>query len=65
MNLNKVMAWALTEPNNGSDASGLTTTAKKVNGGYLITGRKRWVGNATFSDYILTWARNEAEGGKV
>ena len=65
MPLNKVLAWALTEPDNGSDASGLQTTAKKVDGGYLISGRKRWIGNATFADYICCWARNEAEGGKV
>lgn len=65
MPLKKVMAWALTEPDNGSDASSIQTTAKKVDGGYSITGRKRWIGNATFADYILVWARNEAAGGKV
>lgn len=65
MPLKKVMAWALTEPETGSDASSIQTSAKKVKGGYLINGRKRWVGNATFADYIATWARNEAEGGKV
>jgi len=56
--LEKVLAWALTEPDNGSDASGLQTYAKKVDGGYLLTGQKRWIGNATFSDYICVWARN-------
>lgn len=59
--LDKVLAWALTEPDNGSDASGLQTYAKKVDGGYLLTGQKRWIGNATFSDYICVWARNQAE----
>ena len=54
----KVIAWALTEPDNGSDASGLKTYAKKVEGGYLLSGQKRWIGNATFSDYICVWARN-------
>ncbi len=59
------MAWALTEPANGSDASGLETTATKVEGGYELTGKKRWIGNATFSDYICVWARNLNEGGKI
>jgi acyl-CoA oxidase len=56
--LNKVMAWALTEPENGSDASSIQTTATKVEGGYQLTGKKRWIGNATFSDYICVWAKN-------
>jgi acyl-CoA oxidase len=59
------MAWALTEPANGSDASSIETTATKVKGGYELTGRKRWIGNATFSDYICVWARNLDEGGKI
>lgn len=63
--LNKVMAWALTEPENGSDASGLTTYAEKVEGGYVLNGRKRWIGNATFSDYICVWARNRSDGNKI
>ena len=65
MPLKKVMAWALTEPETGSDASSIQTTAKKVEGGYLLNGRKRWIGNATFADYIACWARNEADGGKI
>ena len=65
MTLKKVMAWALTEPDKGSDASSITTSAKKVEGGYIISGRKRWIGNATFADFILVWARNEAEEGKI
>jgi len=63
--LTKVLAWALTEPETGSDASSIQSTAKKVPGGYLLNGRKRWIGNATFSDYILVWARNLAEESKV
>jgi acyl-CoA oxidase len=63
--LKKVMAWALTEPANGSDASSIETTATKVEGGYQLTGKKRWIGNATFSDYICVWARNLDEGGKI
>jgi len=63
MPLNKVMAWALTEPENGSDASGLQSNARKVEGGYILNGRKRWIGNATFADYICIWARNLNEKG--
>jgi len=57
--MDKICAWALTEPDNGSDATSLKTTAKRVKGGYLITGEKRWIGNASFADYIVVWARNE------
>lgn len=63
--LNKVWCFGLTEPDFGSDATGLKTTAKKVDGGYVINGVKRWIGNATFADYIIVWARNEDEGGKI
>lgn len=38
MNFEKVVSFGLTEPDNGSDAGHLKTTAKKVEGGYLITG---------------------------
>ena len=55
----------MTEPDFGSDATSLRTTAKKVEGGYVINGEKRWIGNATFADYIIIWARNESEGGKI
>ena len=63
--LDKTICFGLTEPTNGSDASNLQTTAKKVNGGYRLNGMKRWIGNATFADYIIVWARNAEEGNKV
>lgn len=43
----------------------MKTTAKKVEGGYLINGKKRWISNGTFADYIMVFAKNESEGGKV
>lgn len=55
----KVGCWALTEPSNGSDASALTTTARRTRGGWILDGRKRWIGNAPFADVIIVWARNE------
>lgn len=51
-------AWGLTEPSNGSDASALQTTATKVDGGFELNGCKRWIGNATFADWVVIWARN-------
>ncbi|XP_074264577.1 acyl-coenzyme A oxidase 4, peroxisomal-like [Silene latifolia] len=53
-----VGCWGLTEPDNGSDASGLNTTATKVGGGWLIEGQKRWIGNSTFADVLVIFARN-------
>ena len=56
-----MICFGLTEPENGSDATGLKSKAEKavINGqeGYVITGKKRWIGNAGFSDYIIIWAR--------
>ena len=65
MPLKKIMAFALTEPEIGSDASSIRTSARKVKGGYLLNGRKRWIGNGTFADYIACWARNESQEGRV
>ena len=59
------MSFGLTEAEYGSDATSLKTSAKKVEGGYIINGNKRWIGNATFADYIIIWARNENEGDKI
>ena len=65
VNMDKLVCFGLTEPNNGSDATGLKTTAKKVEGGYILTGQKRWIGNGTIADYIVVWARNPAEGNNI
>lgn len=61
----KICCFGLTEPDNGSDASSLKTNATKVEGGYLINGRKRWIGNATMADYINVWARNPSENNNI
>lgn len=51
--------FCLTEPNYGSDATSLKTEAKEdENGDYIINGEKRWIGNATFADVFIIWARN-------
>ncbi|CAD6239669.1 unnamed protein product [Miscanthus lutarioriparius] len=56
--LTTVGCWALTEPNYGSDASSLRTTATKAPGGWHIDGQKRWIGNSTFADVLVVLARN-------
>ncbi len=48
-------AFALTEPDHGSDANLLETTAH----GLVLNGRKRWIGNASFADVLVVWARGE------
>ena len=53
-------AWALTEPSAGSDAGALATTAVPTEGGWLLTGRKRWIGNAPQARVIVVWARSAA-----
>lgn len=63
--LKKILSFGLTEPDYGSDATSLKTTAKRVPGGYVLNGAKRWIGNATFADIIIVWAKNEDEGSKI
>lgn len=60
--LEAVGSWALTEPTNGSDASGLQTTARRVPGGWVLNGRKRWIGNGTFAKVIVVFARDTQSG---
>ncbi|KAH7366368.1 hypothetical protein KP509_18G075600 [Ceratopteris richardii] len=56
--LDRVSCWALTEPDYGSDASSLSTIATKVSGGWILNGQKRWIGNSTFADVCVVFARN-------
>lgn len=66
-------AFALTEPLHGSDvAGGMETRARRISSGtgeaddagdtWVLNGAKRWIGNGTFCDYMLVWARDEADG---
>jgi glutaryl-CoA dehydrogenase len=61
--LEAVGAFALTEPEHGSDAVMLETTARRDGDGWVLDGRKRWIGNASFADVVIVWARGE--DGKV
>jgi acyl-CoA oxidase len=78
--LDKIGCFALSEPDRGSDASDLETTATPANGGqpailpavsllilltgWIINGQKRWIGNSTFADVFIVWAKH-AENNKV
>ncbi|WP_104043248.1 acyl-CoA dehydrogenase family protein [Arthrobacter sp. ZGTC412] len=56
-------AFALTEPDHGSDISGgLETSARLAGGEWLLNGAKRWIGAGTIADFALVWARDEADG---
>ncbi len=60
--LEKIGAFGLTEPYIGSDASHIQTTAQRVGDRYVLNGAKRWIGNATFADVTIIWARDEETG---
>jgi len=65
INMDKFICFGLTEPNHGSDTSSMETTATKTEGGYILNGSKRWIGNATFADYIIVWAKNADDGNRI
>ncbi len=53
----KLGAWALTEPDAGSDAGNLQTTAKLEQGEWVLNGRKRFISNGSIADYVQVYAR--------
>ncbi len=55
-------SFGLTEPQSGSDsAQGLMTTARRDGDNWVLNGAKRWIGNATFADITIIWARDVAD----
>jgi glutaryl-CoA dehydrogenase len=67
--MEKIGAFALSEPHGGSDvAGGLETTARLVKSGehadreWILDGAKRWIGNGTFADLVVVWARDVTSG---
>jgi glutaryl-CoA dehydrogenase len=56
-------AFALTEPDHGSDSVALETSARRVGDSYVLNGAKRWIGNGSLADVVVVWARTE--DGKV
>ncbi|WP_104062368.1 acyl-CoA dehydrogenase family protein [Arthrobacter sp. 4R501] len=60
--LKKIGAFALTEPDHGSDISReMATTAERVGDGWVLNGAKRWIGNGSFADYVLVWAKDTSD----
>ena len=57
--------FGLTEPDSGSDPASMKTRAKKVPGGYKLTGSKMWITNSPIADVFVVWAKNEAEDNKI
>ena len=61
--MEKIGAFGLTEPDVGSGAAGgLTTTARRDGTEWVLDGQKKWIGNATFADYTIIWARSLEDG---
>lgn len=51
--------FGLTEPNHGSDPGSMVTRARKVDGGYSLSGAKTWISNAPIADVFVVWAKTE------
>jgi glutaryl-CoA dehydrogenase len=61
--MERIGAFGLTEPDVGSGAAGgLTTTARRDGDQWVLNGEKKWIGNATFADYVVIWARSTEDG---
>jgi glutaryl-CoA dehydrogenase len=57
--------FGLTEPDHGSDPGSMITRAKKVDGGYSVSGAKNWITNSPVADVFVIWAKSDAHGGKI
>jgi glutaryl-CoA dehydrogenase len=53
--------FGLTEPNHGSDPGSMQTRAKKVAGGYNVTGTKMWISNSPIADVFVVWAKDDSQ----
>ncbi len=61
--MEKIGAFGLSEPHGGSDvAGGLETTARREGDAWVLDGAKRWIGNGTFADLVVVWARDVSDG---
>jgi glutaryl-CoA dehydrogenase len=61
--MERLGAFGLTEPEVGSGAArGLATTARRDGDGWVLEGRKKWIGNASFADLTVIWARDVGDG---
>ena len=57
--------FGLTEPDHGSDPGSMVTRAKKVPGGYALSGAKMWISNSPIADVFVVWAKEVSESGTV
>ncbi len=57
--------FGLTEPDAGSDPGSMTTRARKVDGGYVISGAKTWISNSPIADVFIIWAKSDAHDGQI
>ncbi|MEU7812983.1 acyl-CoA dehydrogenase family protein [Pseudonocardia sp. NPDC049154] len=60
--LDRIGAFALTEPDHGSDSVSLQTTARRDGDSWVLDGRKKWIGNGTIADVVVVWARDTTDG---
>ena len=60
----KIGCFGLTEPETGSNPAQMTCAARQTSDGYIINGTKMWIGNATFADLAIVWARVESQENK-
>jgi glutaryl-CoA dehydrogenase len=60
--MEKIGAFALTEPAHGSDSIALEATARRDGDEWVLDGAKRWIGNGSIADVIIVWARDEEDG---
>ena len=60
--MDKLGAFALTEPEHGSDSVALETSARPDGDGWVLNGRKRWIGLGSVADLVVVWARNTEDG---
>jgi glutaryl-CoA dehydrogenase len=60
--LDALGAFALTEPEHGSDSVALESSARRDGDSYVLDGTKKWIGNGTIADVVVVWARDAADG---
>src|SRR3954468_6744176 len=57
--------YGLTEPNHGSDPGSMATRARKVRGGYVLSGAKMWITNSPIADVFVVWAKSDEHEGRI